>query len=58
MPVVLLGAGYDSRSLRLKDHIKHGIWEFDFPATQRRKKFTCATSASRGLARTTAKSTS
>lgn len=39
MPVVLLGAGYDSRSLRLKDHIKHGIWEFDFPATQRRKKF-------------------
>ncbi len=39
MPVVLLGAGYDSRSLRLKDSIKHGIWEFDFPATQRRKKF-------------------
>jgi len=39
MPVVLLGAGYDSRSLRLKDWLKHGIWEFDFPATQRRKKF-------------------
>lgn len=39
MPVVLLGAGYDSRSLRLRPYIKHGIWEFDFPATQRRKKF-------------------
>lgn len=39
MPVVLLGAGYDSRSLRLRAYIKHGIWEFDFPATQRRKKF-------------------
>jgi methyltransferase (TIGR00027 family) len=39
MPVALLGAGYDSRSLRLRDAIKHGIWEFDFPATQRRKKF-------------------
>lgn len=39
MPVLLLGAGYDSRALRLNDYIKHGIWEFDFPATQRRKKF-------------------
>jgi methyltransferase (TIGR00027 family) len=39
MPVVLLGAGYDSRSLRQRDFIKHGIWEFDFAATQRRKKF-------------------
>ena len=39
MPVVLLGAGYDSRSLRLREFIQHGIWEFDFPATQRRKKF-------------------
>ena len=39
VPVALLGAGYDSRALRLVDHIKHGVWEFDFPATQRRKKF-------------------
>lgn len=39
MPVALLGAGYDSRAERLSDSIKHGIWEFDFPATQRRKKF-------------------
>ncbi len=39
VPVALLGAGYDSRALRLADHIKHGVWEFDFPATQRRKKF-------------------
>jgi len=37
--VVLLGAGYDSRAHRLGSQIKHGIWEFDFPATQRRKKF-------------------
>lgn len=37
--VVLLGAGYDSRAYRLADHFHHGIWEFDFPATQRRKKF-------------------
>ncbi|HNE19502.1 MAG TPA: TSUP family transporter, partial [Turneriella sp.] len=35
----ILGAGYDSRALRLAHHIKNGIWEFDFPATQRRKKF-------------------
>jgi methyltransferase (TIGR00027 family) len=39
IPVAVLGAGYDSRALRLAQHIKHGIWEFDFPATQRRKKF-------------------
>lgn len=39
IPVALLGAGYDSRALRLSHYIKHGIWEFDFPATQRRKKF-------------------
>lgn len=39
LPIVLLGAGYDSRALRLHQHIHHGIWEFDFPATQRRKKF-------------------
>ncbi len=39
IPVAVLGAGYDSRALRLAHHIKHGIWEFDFPATQRRKKF-------------------
>ena len=39
LPVVLLGAGYDSRALRLHSHIHHGIWEFDFPPTQRRKKF-------------------
>ena len=39
VPVVLLGAGYDSRALRLADDIKHGVWELDFPATQRRKKF-------------------
>jgi len=39
VPVALLGAGYDSRALRLADDIKHGVWEFDFPATQRRKKF-------------------
>lgn len=37
--VVLLGAGYDSRAYRLAEYIRHGIWEFDFPATQRRKKF-------------------
>ena len=37
--VAVLGAGYDSRALRLAHQIKHGIWEFDFPATQRRKKF-------------------
>lgn len=39
VPVALLGAGYDSRALRLGHYIKNGIWEFDFPATQRRKKF-------------------
>lgn len=39
IPVALLGAGYDSRALRLAHFIHHGIWEFDFPATQRRKKF-------------------
>jgi methyltransferase (TIGR00027 family) len=39
VPVALLGAGYDSRALRLAQYIRHGIWEFDFPATQRRKKF-------------------
>ena len=39
IPVAVLGAGYDSRALRLAHFIKHGIWEFDFPATQRRKKF-------------------
>ncbi|MFZ5630499.1 MAG: class I SAM-dependent methyltransferase [Spirochaetota bacterium] len=39
IPVAVLGAGYDSRALRLAHQIKHGIWEFDFPATQRRKKF-------------------
>lgn len=39
LPLVLLGAGYDSRALRLAEYIKHGVWEFDFPATQRRKKF-------------------
>ncbi|MCX7632043.1 MAG: SAM-dependent methyltransferase [Turneriella sp.] len=39
MPVVLLGAGYDTRGLRLEEYICHGLWEFDFPATQRRKKF-------------------
>lgn len=37
--LVLLGAGYDSRALRLASSLKHGVWEFDFPATQRRKKF-------------------
>lgn len=39
IPVAILGAGYDSRALRLANFIHHGIWEFDFPATQRRKKF-------------------
>ena len=39
IPVAVLGAGYDSRALRLGHEIRQGIWEFDFPATQRRKKF-------------------
>jgi len=39
MPVILLGAGYDSRALRFASVLKQGIWELDFPATQRRKKF-------------------
>ncbi len=38
MPVVLLGAGYDSRALRLKPFLKHGISEVDFPATAEQKK--------------------
>lgn len=38
MPVILLGAGYDSRSLRLKSYLKHGIFEVDFPATAEQKK--------------------
>lgn len=38
MPVVLLGAGYDSRALRLKNFLKHGISEVDFPATAEQKK--------------------
>ncbi len=38
MPVVLLGAGYDSRALRLKSFLKHGISEVDFPATAEQKK--------------------
>jgi methyltransferase (TIGR00027 family) len=37
-PVILLGAGFDSRSLRLKDYLKKGIYEIDFPATQILKK--------------------
>lgn len=39
VPIAVLGAGYDSRAQRLAHEIRHGIWEFDFPATQRRKKF-------------------
>ncbi|MCB1159805.1 MAG: class I SAM-dependent methyltransferase [Leptospiraceae bacterium] len=38
MPVVLLGAGFDSRSLRLKPYLKQGIYEIDFHATQELKK--------------------
>lgn len=38
MPVVLLGAGYDSRALRLKSFLNHGISEVDFPATSEQKK--------------------
>ena len=37
-PVVLLGAGFDSRSLRLKSCLNNGIYEIDFPATQVLKK--------------------
>lgn len=36
--VILLGAGYDSRSLRLKEHVNNKIIEIDFPATQQSKK--------------------
>lgn len=38
MPLVLLGAGYDSRALRLKDQLKHGAVEVDFPATAEQKQ--------------------
>ncbi len=38
MPVVLLGAGYDSRALRLKSFLAHGISEVDFPATAEQKR--------------------
>lgn len=37
LPVVILGAGFDSRSLRLKEHLKNGIYEIDFEATQKMK---------------------
>lgn len=38
MPVVLLGAGYDSRALRLRDFLRHGVFEVDFPATAEQKR--------------------
>lgn len=38
LPVVLLGAGYDSRGQRLKAFIKKGIYEIDFAATQENKQ--------------------
>lgn len=37
MPIVLLGAGYDSRALRLKEFLRHGVFEVDFPATSDEK---------------------
>lgn len=42
MPVVLLGAGYDSRAWRLADSIAHGIYEIDFASTQERKRTVAA----------------
>lgn len=38
MFVVILGAGYDSRALRLKDSMRHGVAEVDFPATGEAKQ--------------------
>ena len=37
-PLILLGAGYDSRGLRLKEFIKKGIIEIDFPSTSQEKR--------------------
>jgi len=38
MSVVILGAGYDSRALRLKEFMLHGVAEVDFPATGEAKQ--------------------
>ncbi len=37
-PVVILGAGFDSRAVRMKEQMRKGVYEIDFPATQEYKR--------------------